>query len=139
MSKMKELSQTLDDLIRVGEELVQTAQEIKKYFSEPDTDTAPTAKAAEMADQNPMKDKADKNTDDTKSEPKSSAEKQEKAAEKKKIELPEVRKLLAEKSRAGHTAEVKALLNKYGAAKLSALDPDKYEAVMKEAEVLGNG
>lgn len=139
MSKMKELSQTLDDLIRVGEELVQTAQEIKEYFSEPDADTALTAKAAEMADQNPAKDKTDKNTDATKSEPKASAEKQEKAVEKKKIELPEVRKLLAEKSRAGHTSEVKALLNKYGASKLSALDPDKYEAVMKEAEVLGNG
>ncbi len=43
------------------------------------------------------------------------------------------------KSRAGHTAEVRALLKKYGAAKLSEIDPANYEALMKDAEVIGNG
>ena len=48
----------------------------------------------------------------------------------------DVRKLLSEKSRAGHTAEVKALLQKYGADKLSELSENHYAAVVAEAEVL---
>jgi hypothetical protein len=36
------------------------------------------------------------------------------------------------------TAEVRALLQKYGAAKLSAIDPQHYEALLKEAEELGH-
>jgi hypothetical protein len=58
---------------------------------------------------------------------------------KPEIKLEDVRAVLAEKSRAGHTAEVRALLQKYGAAKLSAVDPTNYEALMKDAEVIGNG
>lgn len=53
--------------------------------------------------------------------------------------LEEVRAKLADKSRQGYTAEVKTLLVKYGADKLSAIDPAKYGELMAEAEVLGNG
>ena len=55
------------------------------------------------------------------------------------LKLEDVRAVLAEKSRAGHTAEVRALLKKYGAAKLSEIDPINYEALRKDAEVIGNG
>lgn len=58
---------------------------------------------------------------------------------KPELELEDVRAVLAEKSRAGHTVEVRALLKKYGAAKLSEIDPANYEALMKDAEVIGNG
>ena len=58
---------------------------------------------------------------------------------KPELKLEDVRAVLAEKSRAGHTAEVRALLKKYGAAKLSAVDPAKYEALLQDAEVIGNG
>lgn len=58
---------------------------------------------------------------------------------KPEIKLEDVRAVLAEKSRVGHTAEVRALLKKYGAAKLSEIDPANYEALMKDAEVIGNG
>lgn len=58
---------------------------------------------------------------------------------KPELKLEDVRAVLAEKSRAGHTAEVRALLKKYGAAKLSEIDPANYEALMKDAEVIGNG
>lgn len=37
--------------------------------------------------------------------------------------LEQVRAVLAEKSRAGHTATIRELLQKYGAAKLSLVDP----------------
>ncbi len=58
------------------------------------------------------------------------------AQEEKPLTLEEVRAVLAEKSRAGHTAEVRELLNKHGADKLSGIDPAEYAALLAEAEVL---
>lgn len=55
------------------------------------------------------------------------------------LTLEQVRAVLADKSRKGHTAEIRALLQKYGAAKLSGIDPVHYEALVAEAEVLGDG
>lgn len=55
------------------------------------------------------------------------------------ITLEQVRAVLADKSRAGHTAEVRVLLQKYGASRLSGVDPASYEALLADAEVLGNG
>ena len=52
------------------------------------------------------------------------------------LTLEEVRAVLADKSRAGHTAEIRELLKKYGANKLSLVDPKHYEALLQEAEVL---
>lgn len=57
----------------------------------------------------------------------------------KAITLEEVRAVLAEKSRAGHTAKVRELLEKYGATKLSEIEPSQYPSLLEEAEVLGNG
>lgn len=59
--------------------------------------------------------------------------------EKKPLTLEKVRTVLAEKSRAGYTAEVKALITQHGADKLSDVAPAEYEALLAEAEVLGNG
>ena len=56
--------------------------------------------------------------------------------EEKPLTLEEVRAVLAEKSRSGHTEEVRALLNKHGADKLSEIDPAEYAALLAEAEVL---
>ena len=52
------------------------------------------------------------------------------------ITLEQVRGVLAEKSRDGHTAEVRAIIKKFGADRLSDIDPKDYAAVLKEAEVL---
>lgn len=54
--------------------------------------------------------------------------------EKKTVTLEEVRAVLAEKSRAGKTAEVKGLLTKFGVNKLSELDASKYDELLKETE-----
>ncbi len=66
------------------------------------------------------------------------AELQEEAEEKAlpEITLEQVRGVLAEKSRGGHTAEVRAIIQKYGADRLSAISPGDYAAILKEAEVL---
>lgn len=62
--------------------------------------------------------------------------KPEKQSEEKQITLEEVRAVLAEKSHDGFTAEVRALLEKYGASKLSQIDPSKYAALLADAEGL---
>ena len=53
--------------------------------------------------------------------------------------MEQVRAVLADKSRQGHTAEIRSLLQKYGAAKLSQIDPAHYKALLADAEVLTNG
>mgnify|MGYP001222636244 FL=1 len=62
--------------------------------------------------------------------------KPEKQSEEKQLTLEEVRAVLAEKSHDGFTAEVRALLEKYGASKLSQIDPSKYAALLADAEEL---
>lgn len=60
-------------------------------------------------------------------------------AESKKepvISIEDVRAVLAVKSQAGKIREVKALLMKYDAGKLSGVKPEDYAALLKEAEVL---
>ena len=57
----------------------------------------------------------------------------------KPLTLEAVRAVLAEKSRNGHTAKIRELLEKHGASKLSEIDPAKYATLLAEAEVLGNG
>ena len=57
----------------------------------------------------------------------------------KSLTLEAVRTVLADKSRNGHTADIRALLEKHGATKLSEIDPDKYAALLADAEALGNG
>ena len=57
----------------------------------------------------------------------------------KTVTLEQVRAVLAEKSRNGHTSEVRELLEKHGATKLSEIDPEAYPALLADAEGLGNG
>ena len=74
-----------------------------------------------------------------KSAAKNTAKKDAKAMakqEEKPLTLEEVRAVLAEKSRSGHTEEVRELLAKHGADKLSEIDPAEYAALLSEAEVL---
>ena len=60
-------------------------------------------------------------------------------AAKPELTLEQVRAVLAEKSRGGYTAQVRELLVKHGAAKLSDIGPAEYPALMADAEELGNG
>ncbi len=59
-------------------------------------------------------------------------------AQKPALTLEQVRAVLSEKSRTGYTAKVRELLQKYGASKLSQVDPSNYEALLRDAEVIGN-
>lgn len=114
MSKMSELSMVLQELKKCGESLVGISEELTKIFSRTE-------------EKEPEK----KKTESKKKE--SEAEVEEPT---KEYTFTEVRTFLADKSRSGHTAEVKKILAAHGADKLSDLDPAEYAAVMAEAEVL---
>jgi hypothetical protein len=65
-----------------------------------------------------------------------SAEQPKPTAPPEPVPLEKVRSVLADKSRLGHTAEVRALLQKHGAQKLSEIDPAEYSILLAEAEAL---
>ncbi len=54
----------------------------------------------------------------------------------KPVTLEQVRTVLADKSQQGFTAEVRTLLEKYGATKLSQIDPANYSPLLTDAEQL---
>ena len=116
MSKMSELAMVLSELKQCGESLMHISDELTEIFSTPDV-------------KEPEKEKASvkKKEPDAKPEPEDP---------KREYTFTEVRTFLADKSRAGHTAEVKKILAAHGADKLSDLDKAEYAAVMAEAEVL---
>ncbi|MFT8313413.1 MAG: DNA ligase [Clostridium sp.] len=115
MGKMSKLSAELDELRKCGEILIGISDTLRELFS-----TAEEEKPAK----DPKKKEA-------------VAEETQKP-EKKALSLTDVRAVLADKSRNGYTADVKALLLKYGADKLSDIKPSDYEALLAEAEVFGN-
>lgn len=117
MGKVSELAMFLDELKKCGEMLVGISEGLADLFSSTEEETP------------------EKNTS-----PKVQFEAKAEApvTEKKAVTLEEVRKVLAEKSRAGFTDDVKAILNKHGAEKLSEVDPTEYKALLAEAEVIGN-
>lgn len=107
MGKMSELAAEIAELRHCGEVLISISETLTEMFSSADS-------TPEKAEKKPTGKKAEENPPT----------------------LEEVRAVLAEKSRAGHTAEVKALLTKHGADKLSEIDPAEYPALLTEAEVL---
>ena len=116
MSKMKLLLDVVSDLRSLADSLQAVADAVAQGGQE-----QPDQTTEERPAQEPEK--------------KTAAKKEEKA-EPKPQTLERVRAALAEKSRAGHTSEVKALLIKHGADKLSDIDPAEYPALLAEAEVL---
>ena len=56
--------------------------------------------------------------------------------ETKKITLEQVRAILAEKSKVGHSDKIKALIKSCGADKLTDVDPKYYQSLIDAAEAL---
>ena len=55
------------------------------------------------------------------------------------LTFEDVRAILADKSREGFTAQIRELLQKYGASKLSEVDAKHYKALIADVEGLSNG
>lgn len=51
-------------------------------------------------------------------------------------EIEEVRRILADKSRLGFTEDIRGLLKKYGAKKLSEVSPNHYQNLVSDVEAL---
>lgn len=62
--------------------------------------------------------------------------KEEPAEEEKPISFTELRALCANKSRAGHTEEIKAMIQDTGANRLSEVEPNQYSELYKRVEAL---
>ena len=75
--------------------------------------------------------------DSEKDEPKEES-KEQPTPEQQTVTFVELRSRLSEISRNGHTAEVKELLRKFGADKLSDVAESDYTALLAEAEVIAN-
>jgi hypothetical protein len=73
---------------------------------------------------------------ETANEPHLESPSAETASENKPASLADVRTMLAEKSRAGFTAEVRALILAHGADKLSGIDPSEYAQEGTDAHTL---
>ena len=128
MSKIKLLLDVVQDMRSLADSLQAVADAVADNGTAEEELT--TTKEPEETGKAGKTGKAAKNT----------AKKDAKAAkqepEEKPLTLEEVRAVLAEKSRSGHTEEVRALLNKHGADKLSEIDPAEYPVLAAEAEVL---
>ena len=111
MGKTSKLSILVDELKNCGETLIGISQGLSELFS----GAAENQKSVE---------------------PTTVTEEQSKTAEEKVLTLEEVRAVLAEKSRAGFTVQIREILVKHGAEKMSAVNPLEYEALLKEVEVL---
>lgn len=120
MSKVSELSVLALELKKCGEALIGISEGLADMFSGAEEEKQPAKKAASKK----------KQTDEPKPEPQ--------LEEEKLLTLEDVRAVCADKSRKGFTAEVKAVLTKHGAEKLSEVDPTEYKTLLAEVEVLGN-
>ncbi len=54
----------------------------------------------------------------------------------KPVVVEDIRAVMAQKSQEGKTKEIRELLQKFGAVKLSAVNPENYPALLQEAQVL---
>jgi len=116
MSQMSEMAQTIEDLRSAAATIKEAADWLAQQFSAP-TEGQPAEDApveGSPAEDSPVE------------EPQVEA-----PAE---IKLEQIRAVLADKSRAGHTAAIRELLKKYDATKLSQVDPKHYAAILKETE-----
>ncbi len=109
MGKVSELSQLIEELKQCGNTLIGISEDLKNLFSSSEEETEPKTKVTEEA-----------------------------PAKEKPLSLEDVRAVMADKSRKGYTAEVKALLTKRGVSKLSDVDAKDYAALLAEVEVIGN-
>lgn len=62
----------------------------------------------------------------------------ETAERKPDLTLEAVRKVAADKARQGFTEEVRGLIKKYGADKLSGVPAEQYDAFLAELELMGH-
>ncbi len=119
MGKVNELSMLACELRKCGETLVGLSEGLADLFS-----------GSAEEEKQPVKKTAAKK--------KAAEEPKPEVPEEKALTLEDVRAVCADKSRKGFTVDVKAILTKHGADKLSDVNPAEYKTLLAEVEVLGN-
>lgn len=122
MSKMSNLDLLLKEIDEHASALIEATKDLRAMFSSPEPDEEDGLTNTYETDES--------------LEAKKEYEKNHPVKEEPKITLEDVRARLAQLSREGKTAQVKALIQKYGANKLSEVNPDDYEALLLDAEVI---
>ncbi len=121
----------LDGIIECSEKVAKLGKLLRDFvpqFMELIPERAIEGKAVEIKAAKVLEDKKATKKAEPKAEPKD---------ETPAYTFEELRKAFAAKSHAGFTVEVKALIGKYGASRLSDINESDYAAIMKELEVIG--
>ena len=132
MSKMSEVDLCIGELRTAAQSLSAVADSLTALFSANAAPAEMLAKSSNGNDQMPNAKPI--NIEDGKLKTMQSAQ-----PKPKPVTLAQVRAVLAEKSRCGHTAQVRELLERHGAAKLSAINPTEFESLLSEAADIGRG
>ena len=132
MSKMSEIDFCIGELRTAAQSLTAVADSLTVLFG---ASAVPAGMLAQGGEGNDQKANGESvNIADGKVKTTQSAQ-----PKPKTVTLAQVRAVLAEKSRCGHTAQVRELLQKHGAAKLSAINPTEFESLLSEAAAIGCG
>lgn len=123
----------IEALKEIGEGLARVAAAILVFAEEGEEVKTGEPKAVEEKVEKP-KAAEEKKAEEQKAE---ELKAEEKKAEKK-YTLEDVRKELSAKSSAGFTDEVRSLLERHGASKLSAIAENEYAAIMEEVKAIGS-
>ena len=121
MSHMNEILQLLDNIIVCGENMTKIGKLLKEFipeFAEAVPQKGRTAQAIEAETVHSV-------TTDKKDE-----------AANNSYTFADVRKAFSAKSHAGYTAQVKELIGKYGADRLSDIKESDYPSLMADLEVI---
>lgn len=129
MTHLSSINALASDIARLSKTLTTLVAEIESaHMQEPATETAPAPKQSAKKAAQTKEAKQAEATGETSSLETSTE------ATKNPVTIEQVRAVMAEKSQAGLTAQVKALLETFGAAKLSAVNPEDYEALLEAAK-----
>ena len=123
---MQKESKTILDLVPVLRQLADTLESLSETLTEQEVQTfEPVYPPEEPTPVPPAK------------EPPAVSMDAVRTAKRMGAEKVSMRAVLAEKSRSGFTDAVRALLQRHGAAKLSAIAPSEYPALLEEANKIG--
>lgn len=129
MTHLSSINALASDIAKLSKTLTTLAAEIESALTQEDATEAAAAKqSAKKAAQTKQTPKKAETTGEVDSSETSTE------ATKNPVTIEQVRAVMAEKSQAGLTAQVKALLESFGAAKLSAVNPEDYEVLLEAAK-----
>ena len=128
---MRTISST-QKLVPLIDELSRNITEILSILKEDVQSAAPAEKEKDTESESLPKTTKKTKTSPSPKESSTGSSKENKPA----VTIEQVRAVLAEKSQAGLTAQVKDLLTSFGSVKLSGIDPSRYEELIEAAKAL---